>query len=34
MQDRSSGEKVRGKDDFNEIVKILTEDSKKNNSRY
>ena len=28
------GELVRGKDDFNEIVKILTEDSKKNNSRY
>lgn len=34
MQDRSSGEKVRGKDDFNEIVNILTEDSKKNNSKY
>lgn len=25
---------IKGKDDFNEIVKILTEDSKKNNSRY
>ena len=34
IQDRSSGEQVRGKDDFNEIVKILTEDSKKNNSKY
>ena len=25
---------IKGKADFNEIVKILTEDSKKNNSRY
>ena len=25
---------IKGKDDFNEIVKILTDDSKKNNSKY